>query len=341
MDIATLLPLPRLPAPTLTPATPEAPLPADFAALLTQASLTVPDAPTLSITPPPHPVPSLPVPEAADRDTALPVAEPVDDDTLLAPEMLALMASLPAIAPPPQHNPEAAEQLASATPQHAGMDAVPAPLTTVPAAPHTATALSVAPTLTDTVQRQTEQAEAPVISAPRDNATPLSGATQTLPGSAPAAPNTAPGATFSASLSAPVNSPQWPQDFSQQLVQFSRGLRSGEQRVEMHLNPAHLGPLSVSLSLDEQSAQAQFFSVHAPVRAAVEQAIPQLREALAEQGISLGEAMVGEHRQPPGEQPGSHRGQARANPMQRANALNAEPAATTTPLHTHGVDLYA
>ncbi|HSP58479.1 MAG TPA: flagellar hook-length control protein FliK, partial [Halomonas sp.] len=50
------------------------------------------------------------------------------------------------------------------------------------------------------------------------------------------------------------------------------------------------------------SAQLQFLSANAQVRGAVEQAIPQLREALAEQGISLGDTSVGEQRQDPDQQ---------------------------------------
>ncbi|MDR5906050.1 flagellar hook-length control protein FliK [Franzmannia qiaohouensis] len=96
----------------------------------------------------------------------------------------------------------------------------------------------------------------------------------------------------SAALSAPVASQQWQQQLGQQLVNLSQ---RGDQRVELRLNPAELGPLSVSLKLGENGAQAQFLSAHAQVRVALEQAIPQLREALEEQGISLSEATVGEH----------------------------------------------
>lgn len=98
-----------------------------------------------------------------------------------------------------------------------------------------------------------------------------------------------------ASLAAPLQSPAWPGQLGQQLVQFAR--QGGEQQVEMRLNPADLGPLSVTLKVTEQGAQAQFLSAHAQVRQVLEQAIPQLREALAEQGISLGETSVGEQRQ--------------------------------------------
>lgn len=96
----------------------------------------------------------------------------------------------------------------------------------------------------------------------------------------------------SASLSAPVGTPAWEQQLSQQMIRFSQ--QGGEQRVTLRLHPAELGPVSVSLTMNEQNAQAQFLSHNATVRQALEQALPQLREALAEQGISLGEASVGE-----------------------------------------------
>lgn len=100
--------------------------------------------------------------------------------------------------------------------------------------------------------------------------------------------------TSQATLTAPLQSPNWPGQLGQQLVQFARA--GGEQQVEMRLNPAELGPLSVTLKMTEQGAQAQFLASHAQVRQVLEQAIPQLREALAEQGITLGETSVGEQR---------------------------------------------
>lgn len=94
-----------------------------------------------------------------------------------------------------------------------------------------------------------------------------------------------------ATLSQNLAAPGWSQQFGQQMLQF---VQRGDRQVELRLNPAELGPLSISLRVDEQGAQAHFLSAHASVRAAVEQAIPQLRETLAEQGITLAEAQVGE-----------------------------------------------
>lgn len=107
------------------------------------------------------------------------------------------------------------------------------------------------------------------------------------------------GAAAQGSVATPVSSPAWPQQLGQQLVQFAQ--RGGEQHVKLQLHPAELGPLSISLKVGEQGTQAHFLSAHAQVRQVVEQAIPQLREALAEQGISLGETSVGEQRQQNGE----------------------------------------
>ena len=147
-----------------------------------------------------------------------------------------------------------------------------------------------------------------------------------------------------AALPTPLTSPAWPQQLGQQLVQISQ--RGGEQHVQMQLNPAELGPLSISLKFGEQGAQAHFLSAHPQVRQVLEQAIPQLREALAEQGISLGETSVGEQRDPNAQafaQSGGNRGSgigddSGGDGSEEKSALGAE----SSPLVIDGrVDLYA
>ncbi|WP_447956863.1 flagellar hook-length control protein FliK [Vreelandella sp. EE7] len=125
---------------------------------------------------------------------------------------------------------------------------------------------------------------------------PSTGAEQAGLGAAPGgAPVATPGSASTA-INAPVTSAAFPEKLGQQLIQLTQ--RGGEQHVKLELHPAELGPLSISLKVSEHGTQAQFFSAHAQVRQVVEQAIPQLREALAAQGISLGETSVGEHGQP-------------------------------------------
>lgn len=69
-----------------------------------------------------------------------------------------------------------------------------------------------------------------------------------------------------------------------------------QQVAELHLNPPHLGPLEVRVSVaadQSGTAHAQFTSPHAAVREAIEAAMPRLREILAESGITLGNTTVG------------------------------------------------
>ncbi|PXX92906.1 flagellar hook-length control protein FliK [Halomonas heilongjiangensis] len=155
-------------------------------------------------------------------------------------------------------------------------------------------------------------------------------------------------AATQATLPAPLATPAWPQQFTQQVGQqlAMLGQRGGEQRIELHLNPAELGPLTVSLKVSGQAAQAQFLSAHAPVRSAVEQAIPQLREALAEQGISLGEASVGE--QPRDEAPRDFAGRGSAGagvagePGDELDGHGASATTAAADIALDGrVDLYA
>ena len=90
-------------------------------------------------------------------------------------------------------------------------------------------------------------------------------------------------------LTAAIGSTDWAADLGQQMVDM---VTRGDQQVDLRLHPAELGPLSISLNLNDGTTQAQFQVAHASVRAAVEQALPQLREALATQGIALGQASV-------------------------------------------------
>lgn len=148
------------------------------------------------------------------------------------------------------------------------------------------------------------------------------------------------GATPSAILAAPLASREWQQDLGRQLI----GLHQrGEQQIELHLHPSDLGPLSVSLKLGELGAQAQFLSAHPQVRAAVEQAIPQLREALAAQGINLGETSVGAQHQPQGEQQaGGGTGNRQGSDLATVPGDSDEPLAPPAPRILRGqVDLYA
>ena len=93
-------------------------------------------------------------------------------------------------------------------------------------------------------------------------------------------------------ISTPVNQHAWGNEFGQKIIWMAN---QRNQSAELHLNPPELGPLEVVLKMNGDQATAMFTSPHAAVRDAIEQAIPKLREMLADNGIMLGQAMVSDH----------------------------------------------
>lgn len=113
------------------------------------------------------------------------------------------------------------------------------------------------------------------------SATQQSGLSATLAANAPANPT---------SIATPITQqPAWGDEFSQKITWMAT---QQNQSAELHLNPPQLGPLDVSIRMNGDQATATFTSPHAAVREAIEQAMPKLREMLADSGIMLGNAMV-------------------------------------------------
>jgi len=96
-------------------------------------------------------------------------------------------------------------------------------------------------------------------------------------------------------LAPEVGSQGWDKALSQQMLNLGK---AGHQITELQLNPPGLGPLKVTLDLNDHQMQLTFVSSHASVRAAVEAAVPQLRATLADSGINLGNASVNAESQP-------------------------------------------
>ena len=101
-----------------------------------------------------------------------------------------------------------------------------------------------------------------------------------------AAPNYLPAQV---TINTPVSHDKWGDEFNQKITWLST---QKEQTAELHLNPPQLGPMDVVLKVSGDQATALFTSPHAAVREAVEQALPKLREMMAESGIMLGNATV-------------------------------------------------
>ncbi len=69
--------------------------------------------------------------------------------------------------------------------------------------------------------------------------------------------------------------------------------RQGQQTAELRLHPEDLGSIQISMKIENNQAQLHFVSGHSGVRSAIEAALPDLKTALADNGISLGQSSVG------------------------------------------------
>jgi flagellar hook-length control protein FliK len=107
----------------------------------------------------------------------------------------------------------------------------------------------------------------------------------------------APGGTLpvaQATVSTPIGHPAFAADLSHRVLLFA-GQRV--QSAQITVTPNDLGPISVSIEMHGQEAAIQFSAAHATTRAAIEDAMPRLREMLAAQGLQLTQADVGDQTQ--------------------------------------------
>jgi flagellar hook-length control protein FliK len=142
-------------------------------------------------------------------------------------------------------------------------------------------------------------------------------------------------------VNTPVNQARWGDEFSQKITWLASSKM--DQSAELHLNPPQLGPLDVVLKVSGDQATALFTSPHAAVREAIEQALPRLRDMLADNGITLGNATVSD--QAPREQNKSDAQRSAGNTGNdlRDTAVGSNNAARVSPISRHNgiVDTFA
>ncbi|MCW5624731.1 MAG: flagellar hook-length control protein FliK [Burkholderiales bacterium] len=93
-----------------------------------------------------------------------------------------------------------------------------------------------------------------------------------------------------AAVSVPVQAQGWGEAFSERVVWVTQGQKPS---AELQLNPPSLGPVDVRVQVGGGETSLAFFSPHASVREAIQQALPRLQEAFAASGINLGDVSVG------------------------------------------------
>lgn len=113
--------------------------------------------------------------------------------------------------------------------------------------------------------------------------------TTTVPGSP-----TAPTAPLPPSLSPQAGLNQ-PQAFAQETAQYVAWLvGQGFDKAEIHLNPRELGPIHVEVTRLPDHIDVNFAVQHPQTVNALQQVLPQLHDMLAQQGLNLGQASVGQ-----------------------------------------------
>jgi flagellar hook-length control protein FliK len=90
-------------------------------------------------------------------------------------------------------------------------------------------------------------------------------------------------------IHAPVGTRAWTEELGTQINWLTE---RGQHAASLRLSPEHLGPLEVRISIKDDQASVWFGAAHADTRAAIEDALPRLREMLAAQGLALNDAGV-------------------------------------------------
>ncbi|THD38828.1 flagellar hook-length control protein FliK [Enterobacteriaceae bacterium ML5] len=152
-------------------------------------------------------------------------------------------------------------------------------------------------------------------------------------------------------LNAQLGTPEWQQQLGQQVMMFNR---QGQQTAELRLHPQDLGSIQISMKIENNQAQLHFVSGHSAVRSAIEAAMPDLKTALADNGISLGQISVGsdssqwQQAQQQSSQSGSQQGNASSWAAFNAGGVNAAADALPVPVSlaqrlggNNSVDIFA
>jgi flagellar hook-length control protein FliK len=136
------------------------------------------------------------------------------------------------------------------------------------------------------------------------------------------------------SLQHPVGTPAWTDELGARLTMMTE---NGQHTASLRLSPEHLGPLEIRIAMRDDQASVWFGAAHADTRAAIEHALPRLRELFAAQGMSLADAGV--FREPPRQQLADWPG--RAGASDNEPAMSTEPTSVITHVQIGLLDAYA
>ena len=100
------------------------------------------------------------------------------------------------------------------------------------------------------------------------------------------------GALASLPVNSAFNQPGWGEEIGERIRWL---VNHNIQTAELRLNPPHLGPIEIRVSLQNDQMNVMFTSHHAAVREALESAMPRLREMFGNSGLELTNVDISQH----------------------------------------------
>lgn len=158
--------------------------------------------------------------------------------------------------------------------------------------PGQAALANIQPAAAPAAPQQTAAAELPAATIPAEAKLPvpaLEAATVPVPAHAHLPAGASGDAPTLSRIDTPVGARGWDAEVGQKVVWMVNRM---ESRAELSLTPPQLGRVEVSITVSGEQTSATFVAASPAAREALEQALPRLREILAEAGISLGQASV-------------------------------------------------
>lgn len=180
------------------------------------------------------------------------------------------------------------------------------------------------------LSRTTWSTRAPSYADPRERSDEF-----VIPASAAAANPVRGDPVTSLNIAPRMDTPEWQPAFARSVKML---VSDGTPAASLQLNPAEFGPIEVRIVINDRRADISFLVTNPNADAALQSALPELRDQLARSGIQLGQTSVGtqaqDHRQPAD----TPRREPAANPT---NAPAAGPVLPSRPRSTSQIDTFA
>ncbi|OCG78464.1 hypothetical protein A9G42_03350 [Gilliamella sp. Nev6-6] len=121
-------------------------------------------------------------------------------------------------------------------------------------------------------------------------------------------------------MSMQANTTQWQNSLTEQIIMFNR---QGIQSANINLHPQELGSLHIKLAISDDKMNLHMMAAHSIVKGMLESALPFLKTSLADQGITLEQADIGDFSMMSDSQQSAMYQQTKHN--QSHNALTLDP----------------